>query len=109
MSRVCIAGRTGLKLPQDREQSAGRCDATTRDKDLRPDEIDLLPALFYPPPIEAKYKKRRTVFESIVEVSGPVREHRCRGTNEVAAGVVAFQARSLGENYNLSASLVLLH
>jgi hypothetical protein len=97
-----------LSCPPDREQPDGRCDATTHDKDLRPDEIDLLPALFYPP-IEAKYKKRRTVFESIVEVSGPVREHRCRGTNEVAAGGVAFQARSLGENYNLSASLVLLH
>ena len=27
----------------------------------------------------------------------------------LSAGVVAFQARSLGENYNLSASLVLLH
>jgi len=49
-------------LTQRREQSAWRCDVTTHDKDLHPDEIDLLSALSYPPPIEAKYKKRRIVF-----------------------------------------------
>jgi|HubBroStandDraft_5_1064220.scaffolds.fasta_scaffold152301_1 hypothetical protein len=82
-ARGCVVEGGLTRCPKIERNLLG--DATTRDKDLRQDEIDLLPAWFDPPPIGGRCRKRQPAFGSIFEVFGQADEHTVRRTNEVPA------------------------
>lgn len=65
-ARGCVVEGGLTRCPKIERNLLG--DATTRDKDLRQDEIDLLPAWFDPPPIGGRCRKRQPAFGSLVKL-----------------------------------------